>query len=511
MGLEVELAARSSSVCHTSDLLSISKSPPTQLLRQRSPMRFPSSRDKGSGQDVDKNDGEGYPRHVVVLRDDTRQEDEGTGGGDGALEDPSPCTTRHPPSPVLPMNAAGAASERQIKVSSSSSSWTNGLVDVLYENQRGSFLCGIPLFSAAGLWITDPHAWTAIDHGYTPFTIFNATVPDPSWEWVWKRWFVDMSGDVDQNGWTYNINFTRHHWHGHHIWYHSFVRRRRWLRKRRKVRVSDRTARRLKNPAEDYFTIYSTGHRSARLQQQQRAIDAYLGGTGGRYDDRGEDEGEDEDEDDEDENGSLTKLDNLGDFYRRLRASRLDREKLDAVDNFLRNGKDLSALPGEMEQILQFMIFQESRRQLLVLLTAQSNMLERQAGGHDGETRGDRDDRVDHDEDEEGEPRSRRACIRDAIAVLAGSTRTRDVSSAGTSDRLVRAQVEGKARCGREGSSAATAPENSLPEEVGHHALRPSPPAPPPRRRSSLLHQDEDEGELNFRTPRVEETLGQSA
>lgn len=239
----------------------------------------------------------------------------------------------------------------------------DGLVEILYENQRGSFLCGMPLFSSAGLWITDPHAWTNIDHKYTPFTIFNATLPDPTWEWDWKRWYVDMSGDVDENGWMYNLNFTKHHWHGHHIWYHSFVRRRRWLRKRKKVQSSDRVQRKLKNPAEDYFTIYSASHKD-RQPRQDHSIDGVLHA---------------EDEDDEEE---VTKLENLGDFYERLRDCRLDREKIEALDNFLQNGTDLSALAGEMRRILGYLIFQQSKRQLLTLLTIRCQNLEK---SHEGD------------------------------------------------------------------------------------------------------------------------------
>lgn len=235
-----------------------------------------------------------------------------------------------------------------------------GVVDVLYENQRGSFLCGIPLFSAAGLWITDPHAWVGMDLEYSPFTIFNATLPDPTWEWVWKRWFVDMSGDVDENGWSYNVSFTRHHWHGHHIWYHSFVRRRRWLRKRRKMSGQDRAVRKAKNPAEDYFTISSSTFRGAHSYKQHDGTrDLYLN--------------EDDEEDEQ-----YAKLENLGDFYQKLRSARLDREKLDAVDNFLTNGKELGALAKEMKHILRFMIFQESRRQLLALLARRCQEIEKQ-------------------------------------------------------------------------------------------------------------------------------------
>jgi len=106
-------------------------------------------------------------------------------------------------------------------------------VDVLYENQRGSFMFGMPLFSSQSLLNFDPAPWTNSFGRLSSVNITNAQVPDPSWEWAWNTWYVDMSHDVDEQGWQYSFMFqNKFAWHGTHPWFHSFVRRRRWLRKR---------------------------------------------------------------------------------------------------------------------------------------------------------------------------------------------------------------------------------------------------------------------------------------
>lgn len=33
-------------------------------------------------------------------------------------------------------------------------------IDIMYENERGGFLCGVPLFSSAALGGLDPPAWS---------------------------------------------------------------------------------------------------------------------------------------------------------------------------------------------------------------------------------------------------------------------------------------------------------------------------------------------------------------
>lgn len=104
-------------------------------------------------------------------------------------------------------------------------------VHVLVENQRGWFILGFPFFSANVLMPTDPEPWTCGATG-SPATgdITCYHLPDPTWEWTWPSWYVDMARDVDDQGWSYSWRFCSDTWHGSHIWFHSFVRRRRWIR-----------------------------------------------------------------------------------------------------------------------------------------------------------------------------------------------------------------------------------------------------------------------------------------
>lgn len=48
-----------------------------------------------------------------------------------------------------------------------------------------------------------------------------------------------------------------------------------------------------------------------------------------------------------------------------LRSARIDREKLEATENYLQNAMDLSCLHEEMHEIMSLFIFQASRRLLL--------------------------------------------------------------------------------------------------------------------------------------------------
>jgi hypothetical protein len=116
-------------------------------------------------------------------------------------------------------------------------------IDILYENQRGWFVFGIPLFSSKALWNfkVDPSPWVDAKFRPSAVNITNAQVPDPSWVWDWKSWYVDMSLDVDEEGWQYSLLFKGSPWHGNHPWFHSFVRRRRWLRKRVKQKIPPKT------------------------------------------------------------------------------------------------------------------------------------------------------------------------------------------------------------------------------------------------------------------------------
>lgn len=138
-------------------------------------------------------------------------------------------------------------------------------LDILYENQRGCFFFGIPFYSHRSLLQFDPRPWVNRDYKDSPVDVTNAQVPDPSWQWAWRSWYVDMSDDVDEDGWQYSFSFgSKCGWHGTQPWFHSYVRRRRWVRLRVKKKYARgqlgaegtglEIAHRLN---EDYFTIHS--------------------------------------------------------------------------------------------------------------------------------------------------------------------------------------------------------------------------------------------------------------
>ncbi|KAJ9657958.1 hypothetical protein H2201_007965 [Coniosporium apollinis] len=236
-------------------------------------------------------------------------------------------------------------------------------IDILYENQRGSFFFGIPLFSHNSLLNFDPSPW--VDARYKPsaVNITNAQVPDPSWEWAWKSWYVDMSHDVDEEGWQYSFSFQKgFSWHGTHPWFHSFVRRRRWLRKRERRhghRVADMGAKTMKEAhllTAEYFTIHPTRTRSevfsiTSSEAEQRSQS--MGGLGTRIEDV----------------EPVEEIRDIPTLMRRLRRAAIDREKILAVCGFLEHGgEELYYLAEQMPAIMSMLIFQTSRRQLLGIL-----------------------------------------------------------------------------------------------------------------------------------------------
>lgn len=230
-------------------------------------------------------------------------------------------------------------------------------VDILYENQRGSFFCGIPLYSGKSLLNFDPSPWQTSTFKDSPVNITNAQLPDPSWAWAWRTWYVDMSYDVDEEGWQYSFNFNpRYAWHGTHPWFHSFVRRRRWLRKRVKIRSEkgNRDPDSMKNAHllnADYFTIHASRERS-RESSAERTLDnrsSFLGNV------KSESDGEQE-------IGDVTDILKLMAI---LKKARVDREKISVVMAFLdQGGDDLLYLSDKMADIMGLFVYQTSRWQL---------------------------------------------------------------------------------------------------------------------------------------------------
>lgn len=237
-------------------------------------------------------------------------------------------------------------------------------IDVLYENQRGGFLCGIPLFSSAALGNLDPPAWTNFAHKPSPTDIYTAQVPDPSWQWAWPEWRVnrDEQIQIDSDGWEYSFMFSKKFsWHGPK-WYSSFVRRRAWIRRRIKVGTGYQgTDDPVMNPA--YFSVSpkkqtlspfatidelqrnSTERQSRRSQERSRA--------------------------DVTESSPVSlEIKTTEDLMTVLGQLRIDRERLEAVENYIDScTDDLLHLQDYMHDIMSMFVFQASRQTLLARLT----------------------------------------------------------------------------------------------------------------------------------------------
>lgn len=202
-------------------------------------------------------------------------------------------------------------------------------IDVLWENQRGWWAFGVPHFSSKSLLNFDPNPWLNGHRKASPVDITNAQVPDPDWEWAWKSWYVDMSRDVDEEGWEYSFSFNRgFSWHGSHPWGHSWVRRRRWLRKRvRKHNHHDIARPDQKHMSEahhlntDYFTIHPANNLS---RSNSLVPSSLLDKVRARIE--------------EEENEEPAEIKDIGSLYTHLKKAALDREKIVLIRYFVDNG-----------------------------------------------------------------------------------------------------------------------------------------------------------------------------
>lgn len=248
-------------------------------------------------------------------------------------------------------------------------------VDILYENQRGLFFFGIPLYSHSSLLNFDPAPWVTRDFTDSPVNITNAQVPDPSWEWAWKSWYVDMSYDVDEEGWQYSFSFGRKWvWHGTHPWFHSYVRRRRWLRKRVKryetaLNNGDGSMHAAHILAGDYFTIHPKRDRSPTSTLATAARESYTSQRTATED-------------------APDSIDNIAYLLKSLRLATIDREKVDSVKKFLsQGGEELASLEDQIPEIMSLFVFQTSRRQLLEILQREAAEAQKHRDEHDAEDR----------------------------------------------------------------------------------------------------------------------------
>lgn len=259
-------------------------------------------------------------------------------------------------------------------------------IDVLYENQRGCFFCGLPLFSSAALGNLDPSPWTNFAHRTSPTDIRTAQVPDPSWVWAWPEWRINRDDyiDIDKEGWEYSFMFSKKFsWHGPK-WWNSFVRRRAWIRRRIKKADLDATT----DPyvaSAGYFEV--TPHKKAHRRSLSRTSSVPERLSRGKSasssrrrsvarsrtsDDvpRASRESRRRDGGDDDSIREKEELRTIDDLMTVLRRSRIDREKLETVESYIEhNADDLARLQDFMHEIMAIFVFQASRQLLSARLT----------------------------------------------------------------------------------------------------------------------------------------------
>ncbi|KAI0134736.1 meiotically up-regulated 65 protein [Xylariales sp. AK1849] len=245
-------------------------------------------------------------------------------------------------------------------------------IDILYENERGGFLCGIPLFSGAALGNLDPAPWTNFVHKASPTDTKTAQVPDPSWEWAWPEWRINQDDaiEADGDGWEYSFMFSRKFsWHGPK-WWNSFVRRRAWTRRRIKKGIGyQANDPHLLNPG--YFSITSPSNAKERRQSQHLGLSEASSVADGEAPDPNKTSQRTSVLMLEADVLDMQKVDieNIDVLMGLLRRSRIDREKLEAVQNYLEHSSDdLLHLQDHMHEVMSAFVFQASRRLLLTRL-----------------------------------------------------------------------------------------------------------------------------------------------
>lgn len=334
------------------------------------------------------------------IREEVRGSNGKNVGKDSALEEQPPTTLQSCPQSeavdfaerpdVTGVRTSATISEQptmlpQMTIESRPSTATqrDSETEILYENQRGSFFCGIPLYSHSSLLNFDPAPWVNKDLRDSPVNITNAQVPDPSWIWDWKSWYVDMAGDVDEQGWQYSFAFgNRWSWHGSHPLLTSFARRRRWLRRRvkRATKVTGpgteghmEDAHHLNN---DYFTIHSRRHSRpvetlANPDVQLARPASYTSFTSLMSGDE-----------------KLEDINDIPSLERALKRATVDREKIDATKAFVKNTRDeVFYLRDKIPQIMSTFVFQNSRRQVLEFLSQSAREAQEHRKKHQAEGR----------------------------------------------------------------------------------------------------------------------------
>lgn len=161
----------------------------------------------------------------------------------------------------------------EVRPLSEAASQKGYVLDVIYENQRGMFVFGHPFFSSNSLLNFDRKPWTTLDNKAAPGDPQSYPLPNTNWQWAWKYWYIDMSGDVDDHGWSYSWFFRSRRWHGSHVWFHSWVRRRRWIRvrKTREFNKSEAITGRLERPIRIHDSLLEAKQRGDANRAARKA------------------------------------------------------------------------------------------------------------------------------------------------------------------------------------------------------------------------------------------------
>ncbi|KAG9241290.1 hypothetical protein BJ878DRAFT_521478 [Calycina marina] len=231
------------------------------------------------------------------------------------------------------------------------------ITEVLWENERGLVLCCcFPMFSSAALGNLDPAKWTDVNHNRSTKDPSNINeVPDPTWEWVDATWRSVMDDGKDDQGWEYSFMFFRKfQWHKHSKWWNSFVRRRAWTRKRRRIHHYENNQMRPEITGQD--RDYDLIHRATRSRSRS------LGRTY-KLDPRPFSvisvEGK--------ANPMKGDIKDIPHLLLALKHMLKTGERVKAVENFIRNSSDDSYddIKTRMAEMMDYILFQSSRRLLL--------------------------------------------------------------------------------------------------------------------------------------------------
>jgi hypothetical protein len=162
----------------------------------------------------------------------------------------------------------------------------DSVVDTVYECQRGLHLLGVPMFSAKMLNPIDLPPWSTENNKLSLTDVNLYQLPDPLWQWTSDNWQIDMSGNVDEDGWQYATTFQSARWHGANKrpW-KAFVRRRKWVRQRRLLTQStdedaDASVGSSGVDSIDFSSVLELAHQMHSDRERLQVLKEYFGTKG---------------------------------------------------------------------------------------------------------------------------------------------------------------------------------------------------------------------------------------